>query len=193
MISRFHPSSLLCLTLLIIVATPHRVLAQSEGKIEVAGGYSFMRDYDGGASFPAGGGLLRSVRMSPARLASPATRAEATNRWADWTVDLSMSIHTFMGGPRLALRTSRVTPRAEVLFGTARMATTFKLPGERLSDSRYHFAMHFGGGVDVQLTSRVAARVGANRRLIRSETFTPTGSEPFNDREFQFISGIVIR
>jgi hypothetical protein len=35
--------------------------------------------------------------------------------------------------------------------------------------------------------------VGANIRLIRSETYTLTGSEPFTYREFQFTTGVVIR
>jgi hypothetical protein len=192
MIDRFHPSSLLCLTLLLIVATPHRVTAQSDGRIDVAGGYSFMRDHDGGVSFPTGwfasvGGDL----AGPIGIVGDASGSYKSMGGLD--IDFSMSIHTFMGGPRLAWRTSRVTPRAEVLFGTARMATTFTMPEETVSFSRYHFAMQFGGGMDVQLTSRVAARVGANRRLIRSEMFTPTGSEPFNYREFQFISGVVFR
>jgi hypothetical protein len=30
-------------------------------------------------------------------------------------------------------------------------------------------------------------------RLIRSETYTPTGSEPFTYREFQFTTGVAIR
>jgi hypothetical protein len=38
-----------------------------------------------------------------------------------------------------------------------------------------------------------AIRVGASLRLIRTETFAPTGSEPYTFREFQFTTGIVFR
>jgi hypothetical protein len=106
---------------------------------------------------------------------------------------MSTSIQTFMGGPRVVLRRARVAPFAEVLLGTARIATTFALPGETLSDSTHHFAIQVGGGVDVQLARHIGTRVGASRRLIRSETYTPTGSEPFNHREFQFLTGLVLR
>jgi hypothetical protein len=80
-----------------------------------------------------------------------------------------------------------------MLFGAARFSTTFTLPGERLSDAQNYFAMAPGGGIDIPFSGRGAVRLGANIRLIRSETYTPTGSEPFTYREFQFTTGVVIR
>jgi hypothetical protein len=62
-----------------------------------------------------------------------------------------------------------------------------------LSDGRNHFAMAPGGGIDLPFSERGAIRLGASLRLIRTETFTPTGSEPYTFREFQFTTGIVFR
>ena len=44
------------LWILLALATglPGTASAQDEKKVEVAGGYSYMRDYDGDASFPRG-------------------------------------------------------------------------------------------------------------------------------------------
>jgi hypothetical protein len=178
--------------LLFIVSIPHRAAAQGGGPIDVAGGYAFMRDYDGAVTFPRGWfGSVGADVAGPVGIVGAASGSYKAMSGLD--IRMSMNIQTFMGGSRVALRRARVAPFAEALLGTARIARTFALPGETVSDSTYHFAMQVGGGVDVQLARHIGTRVAANRRLIRSETYTPTGSEPFNYREFQFVAGLVVR
>jgi hypothetical protein len=109
-------------------------------------------------------------------------------------VALSVSSHAFMGGPRFVfLRTDRVAPYAQMLFGIARTAAVYELPEETLSAAQNNFAMAPGGGIDIRFSERAAVRLGANIRLIRSKTFTLMGPEPYTVREFLFIAGIVFR
>jgi hypothetical protein len=180
------------IVLVLAVAVPRHAAAQDERRVELAGGYSLMRDYDGAATFP--GGWFASVAADvagPLALVGDASGSYKSMGGLD--INVSTNIHTFMGGPRLAWRASRVAPYVQMLFGVARFSTTFTLPGERLSDAQNRFAMAPGGGIDIPFSARGAVRVGANIRLIRSETYTPTGSEPFTYREFQFTTGVVIR
>ena len=42
------------IALVLSVAVPRYAAAQDERRVELAGGYSLMRDYDGDATFPGG-------------------------------------------------------------------------------------------------------------------------------------------
>ena len=177
---------------LVAAAVPKHAFAQDARRIEVAGGYSYMQDYDGEATFPRG--WFASIA---ADVAGPvAIVGEATGNYKSMgglDIDLSMNSHTFMAGPRLFWRSDRVEPYVQMLFGVARMATTYELPEESLSTARSNFAMSPGAGIDIPFSERGALRVGAAVRFIRAETFTATGSEPFTFREFQFVAGVVLR
>lgn len=178
--------------LAIAAAVPNRALAQSDSGFEVAGGYGFLRDVDGDATFPRG--WFASVAgdvAGPISLVGDFGGNYKSMGGLD--VELSMSIHTLMGGPRFRPRSARTAPYVQMLFGVARTASTFELPDERLTSARNDFAMTPGGGVDVRLSDRAALRFGANLRLIRAETFTASGSEPFTYKEIQFIAGMVVR
>ena len=99
---------------------------------ELAGGYSLMRDYDGDATFP--GGWFASVAADVAGpLAVVGDASGSYKSMGGLDVNLSTNIHTFMGGPRLAWRASRVEPYVQMLFGVARFSTTYTLSEERLS------------------------------------------------------------
>ena len=167
-------------------------LAQDASRAEASAGYSSMRDYDGDATFPRGWfASLGADVAGPLAVVGDVSGSYKSMGGLD--VRVGVRIHTFMGGPRVRWRGHRVAPYAQMLFGVARTATTFRLPEETLSDARHNFAIAPGGGIDVQLSRRAAARVGTSLRLIRSETGTPTGSEPFTFRELQLIAGVVIR
>lgn len=181
------------IALAVALAVPSAAAAAQEaGRFEVAGGYSAMRDYDGDVTFPRGWFAAVAVDLAgPLALAGDASGSYKSMGGLD--IDLSMNIHTFMGGPRFVWRTGRVAPYGQMLFGVARFSTTFTLPEETLSDAQTQFAMAPGGGMDLRFSDRGAVRLGAGIRWIRSETFTPTASEPFTFREFQFIAGVVFR
>ena len=173
-----------------LLATP--AFAQNDSRLDVSGGYSSMRDYDGDATFPRGWfASLGADIFGPLTMVGDVSGSYKSMGGLD--VRVGVRIHTFMGGPRVQWQGSRLAPYAQMLFGVARTATTYRSPEETLSDARHNFAMAPGGGIDVQLTNRLAARVGANVRWIRSEMSTPTGSEPFTFRELQVIAGVVVR
>jgi hypothetical protein len=180
------------IALVFVVAAPGYSAAQDERRVELAAGYSAMRDYEGEATFPRGWFASVATDVAgPLALVGDASGSYKSMGGLD--IDISMNIHTFMGGPRVVWRTSRVSPYGQMLFGVARFATTFTLPEESLSDAQNYFTMAPGGGIDVRFSDRGAIRIGASMRFIRAETFTPSGSEPITFREFQFIAGIVIR
>ena len=66
-----------------------------------------------------------------------------------------------MAGPEIKARNhTRVTPFAQALFGIAHSRSEFLVPGISFSDShtRTGFAMAFGGGVDIRLSSKFSIR-----------------------------------
>jgi hypothetical protein len=166
--------------------------AQDDSRVDVSAGYSSMRDYDGNATFPRGWFASAGADVA-GPLAMIGDVSGSYKSMGGLNVHVGVRIHTFMGGPRVQWRGRRVAPYAQMLFGVARTSTTFRLPEETLSDARHNFALAPGGGIDVRLSSRAAARVGTSLRLIRSEMGTPTGSEPFTFRELQLIAGVVVR
>jgi hypothetical protein len=180
----------IALALIIVSATPAR--AQDDSPVDVSVGYSSMRDYDGEVTFPRGWfATLGADVVGPLAVVGDVGGSYKSMGGLD--VRVAVRLHTVMGGPRAQWQLGRVAPYAQMLFGVARMSTTFFLPGEKLSDARHHLALAPGGGLDVQLTNRVAVRGGASLRLLRSEMSTPSGSESFTFRELQVIAGVVIR
>jgi Outer membrane protein beta-barrel domain len=173
---------------------PNRAIAQEHRQVDVAGGYSWMHDYDGKASFPAGwfaavGGDI----AGPVGVAGDASGSYKSLDGLD--IKMSVSVHTLMAGPRFVWRARRASPYLHMLFGASRIATTYELLGlgQPLSAAQTNFAMAPGGGVDIPFSDRVGIRAGASLRIIRSETATPTGSRPASFKEFQLVAGLVFR
>jgi hypothetical protein len=164
-----HLSSVLWSAVMLATAFAAPARAQDASRAEASAGYSSMRDYDGNATFPRG--WFASLGADVAGPLAVVGDVSGSYKW----------------------RAHRVAPYAQMLFGIARTATTFRLSEATLSDARHNFAIAPGGGIDVQLSRRAAARVGTSLRLIRSEMGTPTGSEPFTFRELQLIAGVVVR
>jgi hypothetical protein len=180
------------LVLTVALAPRPAAWAQDSGRVEVAGGYSWLRDYEGVATFPRGWfASVASDMKGPLALVGEASGSYKSMGGLD--IELSLGIHTFMGGPRVVRHGGRLHPYAQMLFGISRMATRYTLPDETLSAARHHLAMAPGGGLDVSISERAAVRVGTSLRLIRAEQSTPTGSERFNYRELQVLAGIVVR
>jgi outer membrane protein with beta-barrel domain len=191
--SRRHLSRVPWIVLMLAAAVPQQAVAQDQSRVELAGGYAYMHDYDGDASFPRGWfASIGADVAGPVALVGEASGSYKSMDGLD--VGLSVSSHAFVGGPRVVfLRTDRVAPYAQMLFGIARTSTVYELPEERLSSAQNNFAMAPGGGIDIRFSERAAFRLGANFRLIRSETFTLTGTEPYTIREFLFIAGVAFR
>jgi peptidoglycan-associated lipoprotein len=102
------------------------------------------------------------------------------------SADRSLSITSFLFGPRFSLRTRRrFTPYAQVLFGEGRGSGTL-LSGTTTPVTDNAFALALGGGVDYALTRRFSVRA----QVAYLQTRFPNGK---NNREnnLQITGGIV--
>src|SRR5688572_23892564 len=85
------------ISLTFALALPHAAAAQDARSVEISGGYSWMRDYDGDATFPRGwfASLAADVK-GPVDVVGDASGSYKSMGGLD--IDLSLNIHTFMGG-----------------------------------------------------------------------------------------------
>lgn len=66
---------------------------------------------------------------------------------------------TYMFGPRVSFRRSRITPYVQSLFGGARLSSSFVDPTTALAATpRNGFAAAFGGGMDVKLKNHIVLK-----------------------------------
>jgi opacity protein-like surface antigen len=165
------------------VLTPQSASAQGAPAGEVAGGYVFMRDFEIDTNFPLGWFASAGVNLS--EMFTVVGEVSGSYATIDlFGTDVDANVHTFMGGARFVRRMDRVTPFAQVLVGLARAGGGVDFLGVQISDAVTDFAIQPGGGVDVRLTERLSARVGADYRRIFSED--ADGSE------LRFTGGIVV-
>ena len=162
------------------VAMPSPAAAQG-GSVNVAGGYSLLRDegqnFSKGWFASVGGGISSWLEVV----------GEASGNYRTFSSiegdELDARIHSFLAGPRFVADGGRVHPFAQVLFGVARASAEFD--GESISDSA--FAWQPGGGIDFDLTRNVGVRTGVNGRFIRDS------GNGLDTNEFQFVVGVVFR
>ena len=166
-----------------LVVTPRTASAQGAPAAEVAGGYVLMRDFEVDTNFPLGWFASAGVNLSERF----AVVGEVSGSYATidlFGTDVDANVHTFMGGARFVRRMDRVTPFAQFLVGLARAGGGVDFLGVQISDAVTDFAIQPGGGVDVRVTERLSARVGADYRRIFSEDA--------DGNELRFTGGIVL-
>ncbi|HLG54283.1 MAG TPA: hypothetical protein VI485_03065 [Vicinamibacterales bacterium] len=157
--------------------------AQAAPMAEVAGGYVFLRDFEIDESLPAGWFASAAFNLTDMiAVVGEVSGSYATIQLFGAAVDAN--VHTFMGGARFFRRMDRLTAFAQVLAGVARADGGVDFLGVQISDSVTDFAIQPGGGVDVRLTERLAARFGADYRRIFSEDS--------DGNEFRFLAGMVL-
>jgi outer membrane protein with beta-barrel domain len=132
-----------------ILLTACSAMAQETPKAEISAGYSYLRL--GGSGGVNQNGTSFSI-------------AGNLNHWLGIVGDVGiyhaapfgvgLNTTTFLVGPRMSFRYSRVTPFVQVLFGGAHLAAG--LNGLSASLTPYTFSA--GGGVDVKISSHVALR-----------------------------------
>lgn len=76
-------------------------------------------------------------------------------------INTGMSNYQFMFGPQISMRGDRVTPFVHALFGAARtgLSVTDPTTGLAISASSTGLGLGIGGGLDVNLSQRLALRV----------------------------------
>ena len=144
-------------------------------RFEFSGGYSFLHEQDRSEDYPAGwvaagtGNVTDWIGVS-AEVSGNYRTCNKCQRGPFTSVnsrgkDLDLAMYTFMAGPRLAARMSRVTPFAQVLLGGTHMSGGAEFDGA-LSTG---FSYQPGGGVDVYVTPTLGLRVQGDYRVVRTE------------------------
>ena len=140
---------------------------------EVAGGYQFMRDRDLGEDFPSGWFVSGAGYLTD-RIAI--VGEVAGSRWSETNSDFDLiatvDVITFLAGVRLRLERGPVVPFVQLLAGGARGRATLSGLGAESSESATGLAIQPGGGVDVLLNDRMAARATFDYRRISFESQT---------------------
>ncbi len=160
--------------------------AQETPKIEISGGYSFVRvkpQTTGAKSIDFNGGS--------------GSVAYNLNHWLGVVADIGGykasttaggSVFSYVFGPRLSYRAKpRYTPFAQVLFGGAHASSEVTVT----PSSQNVFALSAGGGVDAKLTDHFALRVGQVEYLLTRFDEGPVKDKGQNG--FRFTTGVVIR
>jgi opacity protein-like surface antigen len=154
--------------------------AEDAPKAEIFGGYSFVR-CDTGAFHDSCN--LNGWNASLALNAQKYFGIVADFGGAYGTVaDNDVKEHSFLFGPKFAVRKEKITPFAQALFGVANM----KAKKGKVESSDNNFAMSLGFGLDFNASEKIAIRVAqAEYVLTRSEVDT------FNN--FRYSAGIVFK
>ena len=139
--------------------------AQNTPAVDIAGGYSFVRDQEAEVNLQ---GWLASVGINLNSSVGLVGEIGRNTKTYDVSgIDVAeVSANTFMGGLRFAsYASSAIAPFAQVLFGAT------KLEGKLLSASESVTAFSFqpGVGVDLRLQRTVAIRLGGDYRYIATE------------------------
>jgi opacity protein-like surface antigen len=146
-------------------------------KIEVFGGYSYVRGEQGvnlhGWNASVTGNITHYFGVV----------GDVSGHYANGSF-LDGNTYTFLGGPQFSFRTTRLTPFAHALFGVSRVGTGVGLLGINFGASQSDFAMAFGGGLDINLSDRFAIRA------VQADYFPVRSGGNFLDHfRLPFISG----
>jgi opacity protein-like surface antigen len=174
-----------CLLAGLVLLLGASAMAQDTPKVEVFGGYSYLRVNPGSG--------FEGINLNGWN----ASIAGNFNDWfgvvADFSghygspnilgINVDTNTHTFVFGPRFSYRKNeRVTPFAHALFGGNR--TEGSAFGVSLSETG--FAMALGGGVDVKVNDKVAIRIAQADYVL-----TRLGND--NQHHFRYSAGVVFR
>ncbi len=184
--------SLMVVLLLVTMGAAPALRAQDDpSKIELYGGYSFIRfNVNANVSgqppsqmFNSNGGAGELVFNANSWFG---VLGDVGGYWA--TSTSNGSIHgaaiPYLFGPRVNLRRGKITPFAQVLLGGVVTSSGIEQIGWQS-----HFAMTAGGGIDVRLSKHFSIRP------VQAEYFMTKIPDGLNNRQnnFRLGAGIVIR
>ena len=158
---------------LIVLGAATAAAAQDQPRADIAVSYSTLTDTELDETFKWGWVGAATVHATD-WLAIVGEVGGNYRTFEAFDVELDLSVHNFMGGPRFGAPLGRVTPFGQILFGSARAAASAL--GENESESA--FAWQPGGGVDIAMGRGVALRVQGDYRSITSDGET-TGQVRF--------------
>jgi len=175
--------------------------AQDENpKVEVYGGYSLIHNSSNfrstGINFNGGSGSISYNPYSWLGLVGDF----GGNHWS--TSGIDANVVTYLFGPKIAYRSDKFTPFAQVLFGGAHLSggafgtcvagvVRPEVPCS-VSGSENAFAMTVGGGLDWNVTKHIGIRpVQAEYLMTRFSGLGSSGSDTQNS--FRYGAGVVFR
>jgi opacity protein-like surface antigen len=172
------------MAVLLLVAAGAPAMAQDTPGVEIGAGYAYLRDKELDDSFPLGWFADIAGNVSP-WLGLVGELGGSYKTVDSEGVKLKLSVHTLMGGVRLARRGDGATAYIQVLAGAARGKVSFEGVGE--TDT--NFAVQPGVGVDIRMSHSLAIRVGGDFRRIYGEN-DPEFGRAHTD-EWRLIAGLV--
>lgn len=137
--------------------------AQDYPRVEIFGGYSFLRGNFVGTGFNFNGGS-GSIAFNPSHWWGLVADAGVYHN-GDFGV--STTLTTYLGGPKFAYHgKGRITPYAQALFGAAHVNESFI----GITASENAFALAVGGGIDIRVTHHFAFRAAQAEYLMTKFT-----------------------
>ena len=129
-------------------------VAADAPKVEVFGGYSYLRCDTGDSDISCNlSGWNASVAFNAAKYFGFVADFGGTYGTVD---EADTKDHSFLFGPKFAVRKNKITPFAQALFGVANQRAS--VDGASLGITN-NFAMTLGGGLDINVGERIAIRV----------------------------------
>lgn len=162
-----NASGFFCAVILLCVPVPS--LAQDNPAGDIAGGYSFTRDFRVKENLPLGWFASGAYNITD-WLAAVGEIGESTKKF-DFSVDsdtfsTTTRLQTFLGGARHARRLKGTTPFAQVLVGVARETGGVAIFRPSIATPQTKLTLQPGGGIDVPATDRISVRLAADYRRI---------------------------
>jgi len=178
------------------LALPIIAQAQEAPRVEVFGGYSYLRLEDVGI-----GGLDRDLNGYNVAGAinifkkSIAIKADVSGHFGDISaggISIDQNQTLFLFGPQFSLRKNeRIQPFAHALFGVARIKLDTDGVSGDITDTGFAFAL--GGGVDVKaLSSKLAVRL-IQADYVRTKLDLLGIGDSNSSNNFRITTGLVFR
>jgi opacity protein-like surface antigen len=158
-------------------------------KVEIFGGYSYMRDntINGGNAHGFNTSLAGNITKHIGIVGefSRFTSSESVPVPPLGSIPLNSNVLTYLFGPRIVLHRGKAEPFVHALFGGARENVKFPgRPAAPVTDNAFAFAL--GGGLDVKVNDNFAIRV-AQIDYLGDKILGQTANN------FRYSAGIVIR
>ncbi len=136
--------------------------AQDVPRVEIFGGYSFLRSGDEDLN---GWALALSYNLTP-RFGIVLDESGHYGK----SQGVSLRHSEVAVGPGAAFRGERASVFVHAVAGLIRTVGAIEVaPGVRISQSENDFGMLFGGGVDIKASKKLAVRLAGGYELIRSD------------------------
>lgn len=179
------------------LALPIIAQAQEASRVQVFGGYSYMRlednNIDGQDRDLNGYNISGAITIFKKSIA---LKGDVSGHFGDLLTNVTprtdLGQTLFLFGPQFTLRKSeRIQPFAHALFGVARVKLeNDAIPGD-ITDTGFAFAI--GGGVDIKaLSSKIAVRM-IQADFVRTKLDLTSSGDSTSSNNIRISTGIVLR